>query len=464
MTVRLRGQVGLAAALATAACAVPAPPAADAGLIAALSTSPGQLGQLDVFMIDPLSSSSVVQVPAGVNTAFSLEQGVSLTADGGRLGFTSDQQTFLVDRSTGQRAAIPPETHTVSSNIRSRNGGAVSPDGSKFVTGSEVEGIRSVAWVYDVSDLAAVRFGGSSNLTVVGEGNTFASDPVIADNGRMAWIFNRANVPTRIDEGDIAFTAGGSTVQRLLTRPHGSVLASEPTIKPLPKNVVSFEDTAITFTSKPGRFSDRVDLGVVVMDGDPDYELLSLPGVSLAGQEMLPAWSGDGRYLAFVAVSAETPPTPSGLTLRDGTLKVYDTLTQAFVNPEGRTVGTKRRFDSLALARTPPVILGFAGANTTISPAQSSTTLMANLSLASNVGILVQRIVGTRRLFGRRVPRLRTIGRVPLGRHARGRDRIPWSLRVNGRRLAPGRYQITLRALRGSRVTDLSKPVTVRVR
>ena len=53
---------------------------------------------------------------------------------------------------------------------------------------------------------------------------------------------------------------------------------------------------------------------------------------------------------------------------------------------------------------------------------------------------------------------------MPLGGHRRGRSRIPWGLRVNGHRLAPGRYQITLRALRGSRVTDLSKPVTVRVR
>lgn len=80
------------------------------------------------------------------------------------------------------------------------------------------------------------------------------------------------------------------------------------------------------------------------------------------------------------------------------------------------------------------------------------------------MGILVQRVVGARRLLGKRAPRLKLVGRVPLGKQRRGRARIPWDGKVNGRVLAPGRYQITMRRLRGNKVVELSEPDTVRIR
>jgi uncharacterized delta-60 repeat protein len=78
--------------------------------------------------------------------------------------------------------------------------------------------------------------------------------------------------------------------------------------------------------------------------------------------------------------------------------------------------------------------------------------LSARLGAATSVGILVERMDGRR------------VGRFPLGRHAKGRVRVRWPLTVDGRRLRPGRYRVTLRALRGSRVTALSRPVTIRIR
>jgi hypothetical protein len=466
MTVRLRGQVGLAAALAASACSVLAPSVADAGLIAGVSMDrAGPAGDdLELLLLDPLSSGPALPLPAGVNTPAS-ERDISLTADAGRVGFTSGFQTALVDRLTGQRAPVPQTGFSPPSGA-SILGGRVSPDGTRFASGSRRFGERSLVHIFDVADLAAVQLKIAYMVQIQTHGgDTLATDPVVTDNGRVAWIVNRSGSPPQtIGQGEIAFTAGSGQPRRIRLPTTSSLVASDPTIKPLPGgNTVSFEDTAITHTSRPGRLSPSVDLGVVVLDGQDDYELLSLPGVSLAGREMLPAWSPDGRYLAFVALSNHRQLSGVG-SVDDGTLRVYDTATQSFIDSGGRPLGTRRVFNSLALAKSPPLIVSFAISNTTISPVQGSATLAAKLSGPTNVGILVQRITGTRRLFGRRVPRLRKVGRVPLGGHRRGRSQIPWSLRVNGHRLAPGRYQITLRALRGSRVTDLSKPVTVRVR
>jgi hypothetical protein len=74
-----------------------------------------------------------------------------------------------------------------------------------------------------------------------------------------------------------------------------------------------------------------------------------------------------------------------------------------------------------------------------------------NFAHSNSVGILVQRIVATKRVHGKRVLVLRTIGRVPLGHHHKGQLKIRWNLKVNGHRLARGRYLITLRAFDGNR-------------
>ena len=61
------------------------------------------------------------------------------------------------------------------------------------------------------------------------------------------------------------------------------------------------------------------------------------------------------------------------------------------------------------------------------------------LAVAYALGIVVDR-VGKHHSFKR-------IGRVPLGSHGRSTLHLRWNLRVNGKRLHPGRYRITLRAL-----------------
>jgi hypothetical protein len=79
----------------------------------------------------------------------------------------------------------------------------------------------------------------------------------------------------------------------------------------------------------------------------------------------------------------------------------------------------------------------------------------ATLYQSHFVGIVVDRQAG--RHFKR-------IGRVPLGEQHKGRLRLRWNLKVNGKRLHSGRYRITLRALdKKGNVLGLSRPRTIRI-
>ena len=92
---------------------------------------------------------------------------------------------------------------------------------------------------------------------------------------------------------------------------------------------------------------------------------------------------------------------------------------------------------------------------------------LINLQLAapSGIGIIVQRILGTHRVLGRQGYRLGPAHRVPLGTFKKGRHAIRWNLRVNGRRLAPGRYLVTPRAVTAKAVVrELARSRVIRVR
>jgi hypothetical protein len=86
----------------------------------------------------------------------------------------------------------------------------------------------------------------------------------------------------------------------------------------------------------------------------------------------------------------------------------------------------------------------------------NSELITASLGEPAPVGILVQRIVGRRHV---------NVGRVPFGPKHRGRLRIRWNRRVNGHKLRPGRYLVTLRAFDAHRhVIAVARPVKIRIR
>ena len=221
--------------------------------------------------------------------------------------------------------------------------------------------------------------------------------------------------------------------------------ASSPSFVP---TASSPDELTFTFGTQVGQTGDT--LGKIRMSTNTSFERLSLPGLALNAtgrDERLPTWSPSGRYLAFV----EQGPRGGGdEAARESWIKVYDTQTQQLVLPEGRSVGRIGVFqggpDSLSLAETPSIIGNFTIAGgVTLPPAASShPALEPRRSLpasefwcsASPAGEPCS--AGACRSF-------KKVGRVPLGKRSKGRDRIRWSGKVEGKRLKPGRYQITMR-------------------
>jgi hypothetical protein len=109
------------------------------------------------------------------------------------------------------------------------------------------------------------------------------------------------------------------------------------------------------------------------------------------------------------------------------------------------TVGSPQRLFAQAIVGGISCAL-FPGCTASVTQTDNGAVISSQLGQNDSVGILVQRIVRFARIHGKRVPVLRTIGTVPLGRHRHGHLRIHWNLTVNGHRLGRGKYVIiTLR-------------------
>jgi hypothetical protein len=128
------------------------------------------------------------------------------------------------------------------------------------------------------------------------------------------------------------------------------------------------------------------------------------------------------------------------------------------------TAGSPQQLFGQALIGGPNCVL-FRHCRLDIVTQGDGAEIEGSLGQDDSVGILVQRIIGTKRVHGTRVPVLRAVGRVPLGHHHKGQLRIHWNLKVNGHRLSKGRYLVTLRALDAHKnVLGLTHPVVVTVK
>jgi hypothetical protein len=177
-----------------------------------------------------------------------------------------------------------------------------------------------------------------------------------------------------------------------------------------------------------------------------------LPAIvnSPSASEYAPAFTSDGRYVAFLRRT-------SGVGANDR-LFVWDSQTQTLLNPSGVDVGTaaNNNLNDVSLYTRPT----FQSTSVSLAGRVTFTVLQP-----TSVGLLVQRVKGHHRLFGRSVPTLKPVGRVPLGKFGKGSRKAHWNLRVNGRPLQHGTYQVTVRALtRKQQIRDLGKPKIIRVR
>jgi hypothetical protein len=128
------------------------------------------------------------------------------------------------------------------------------------------------------------------------------------------------------------------------------------------------------------------------------------------------------------------------------------------------TAGSPQRLFGQAAFGGPNCVI-FNGCKLVVQIHHGYGRIIARLRQRNRVGILVERVTGSKRVHGRRVLRVRSVGRVPLGNHKSGRLRLRWSLRVKGKRLRHGRYRITLRALdRKHNVIGTTRATIVRIR
>jgi hypothetical protein len=205
-----------------------------------------------------------------------------------------------------------------------------------------------------------------------------------------------------------------------------------------------------------------------------DIQTVSFPANDLAvapepitssDPEHDPTWSPDGISLGFIRTGGGLRrlgvfnATPGIQTI------VNPLASLGAVAPTPQTRAYQEVWGGLSLAEGAPSTAPLISCTQTcLGQLQlANPTLAPRLSIGSQIGIFVARVVGKRKLLGRSVPRLRVVGRVPLGRARRGRNRFRWNLKVNGKRLRPGTYLLTYRSLKGKRVTNTSDSIRIRV-
>jgi len=193
--------------------------------------------------------------------------------------------------------------------------------------------------------------------------------------------------------------------------------------------------------------------------------------ITTADPERMPAWSPGGLQLGFVRTTGGRRVLP-----------VYDLPPglQAILNPPidlGADAPTPqtRAFQSswggLSIAESsaldvPVVTCTTTCLQTLLTPTLTKTVLSPTVSTTTKtqtIGIFVVRVTGKRKLLGRSVPRIKQVGRVPLGKTRKGRNRFRWNGKVEGKRLKRGTYLLTYRALRGARIVSTSGSIRFKV-
>lgn len=420
--------------------------AARADIIAATDVFEAGNHGYDIALIDTATGDHL-SLPAGINTT-SQEGYPSITPDGKRLAFIRSDSTGAVhivvaDLTTGQQAEL---FNAFESGQYSPTTPTITPDGKTVITGAASQssgGLFVPTWIEtDISAFPSGPFPHTirqqPNLAVSEPSQTLdpSFDPAAGVHGITALTWHRVHSPA-IADAIIVNDSGKDT--------------------PVFDNGHSVDAPAYSSAAgvllfvRPGTASGEFDLAYrnLTSFGAPSGSTFLLPGVnSPSSANLAPAFTADGRYIVYAQKG----------TQGDAHLHVYDSATQSLLDPTGVDLnalwqGRISVFEKFILKSTQLFSRGITSA--------VQFTLLA----PSGVGILVQRIVGHHKLFGRREPVLHKVGRVPFGTFHRGKHRVHWDLRVNGHRLRPGRYLVTPRALtKKGVVRELGKPHIVRVR
>jgi hypothetical protein len=450
---RLRGAVRIG--VASAAVALALAPAARANIVAAVEQpAPAGRSDLDIALYDATTGTRL-SLPSGVNTTDD-ELHPTITPDGRLLSFERRNDAggtvriVVVELATGKSADLFSGFETIQVPPTSP---AITPDGATVVTArpapSSTGFFQQLLTLTDVSSFPGVTtgpfphsdFSGGQN----GQGNGHTLEPAVGAAGLVAYEARADSILPEIGVGQLG-TSGSCG----LGDPQGEL--DQPALPAASTDHMLFVRRAL-----PGGSTHPGDIWFGPLHPDAGCKAGfggALPALVNTGQdESRPALTQDGRYIGFVRHTSDG----------HSRLFVWDSLTQLLVNNTGIDLGvlTPREIDLIADHGN----LSLREVNVLRTTSLLSSNVVSfRLINAALIGILVQRVVGHHRVLGHRAPRLHLVGRVPLGRFRRGHGRIHWNGRVGGRRLRPGRYRVTVRALaRNGRVEDLGRPRTLRV-
>jgi hypothetical protein len=425
-----------------------AAPAAHAEIFA-VTEGAGTTGGLDVVHLNAVTGARVA-LPDVVNSTGPENINPSITGDGKRLVFerrnpaADTTRIITVDLATGQSADLFNGFETAANPPRSPS---ITPAGDEVLTGGPLQRDDSGKLVATVTLTDVTNFpDGPYPRTTFKTQYGFAgqsgevADPVAVGSAAGSLIAFRVTRPDVQDQLVVGQLGGAASPPLLAAdtnfahpsfgRPGGVTTVLFDGRKPLGRGDILFRtlDTVAGFPGQP------TPLPAIVNSSSTEYA---------------PAFTSDGRYVAFLRRT-----TTGDMNDR---LFVWDSQTQTLLNPSGVDVGTAANpnLNDVSLYTRPTFQF------TSVSLAGRVTF---GLIQPSSVGLLVQRVTGHHRLFGRSVPTLKPVGRVPLGKFHQGSRKARWNLRINGRPLRRGTYQVTVRALTGKRqIRDLGKPKIIHV-
>jgi hypothetical protein len=454
------------------------PATASAGLIAAYDRFATGRG-FDIGLVNAATGAAIT-LPTGVNTTDD-ELHPTLTPDGRYLVF---MRTKLVPKLNGD--IVPPFARTLFvahrqagtvTSLNQTGAGAVFSSASQLGWGIHPEEIQGQPGRFRTSRTSQFSAGAVSAIT--GERGFPPSsglvDTVHAEHGSVT-------EPDPIDLRPLSVSA------RYLS--YAAVDANSGALQSQTVQLTTARDFSSSMSGFVGQTRDygsptapaghpdvRSDDyfafhlgGDIQTDVFPGSDLAVAPApITTANPERDPAWSPDGISLGFIRTSGGQ----RRLGVFNATPGIQDIVNPLAAlgaeAPSPQTRAYQEVWGGLSLANGPPstgplIECGTLCTSRLQTATSGSTVILApTLSTGSLIGIFVTRVVGKRTLLGRSAPRLRVVGKVPLGRANKGRNRKRWNGKVKGKRLRPGTYLLTYRSLKGKRITNTSASIRIRV-
>ena len=497
----VRGVVVLGLALAIAAALAPA--AADAaGLIAAYDRYETGKG-FEIGLVN-VSTGATVPVPAAVNTTDD-ELHPALSADGRYLVFT---RMKLQPKLNGD--IVPPAQRAIhwldrqTGQITQVNGGA---GGAGPVFTSKTSVSSALTWGIPPEQTTAPFAEGALNVARTAG---LATKPPVGGAAIRATVpLNKLHVPHAASITGLfsepIFTPGCQPCTAGRDARYLSLANHDPNTGALERSIARLSlfgqrggasNNAFTTNnvlefgapgSPGGHPVPRSGDGYVALDlasgDDVDIQSITYPGetqltpapspITTGDPERMPAWSPDGIQLGFVRTTAGQRK----LGVFDATPGIQNSLNAPIdIGPDAPTPQTRvfqSTWGGLSLALSSSLDVPTVSCIRLCLSVLVNSNLLQPISLqprlsstkkGQTVGIFVARVTGKpRKLLGRRVPRIRVVGRVPLGRTRKGVNRFSWDGRVEGRRLKRGTYLLTYRALRKKRILSISGSIRLKV-